>query len=80
MAATTAGGTVAKKKASTPADPKRYGTLVRVSDAFADALRKTSALQGVSMADFADTHLLAVAQRIYREALAKESKRMGSES
>jgi hypothetical protein len=52
---------------------------IRVSDAFADALRKASALQGVSMADFADTHLLAGVQKLYREELGKESKRMAGE-
>jgi Meiotically up-regulated gene 113 len=57
----------------------RPGTLVRVSDAFADALRKASALQSVSMADFADANLLAVVQKLYRDTLARESKRMGGD-
>jgi hypothetical protein len=80
MATALTGSTVAKKRAATPGQPKRYGTLVRVSDEFADALRKASALQSVSMADFADTHLLAVVQKLYRDTLAKESKRMGGDA
>lgn len=54
-------------------------TLIRVSDEFADAIRKASALTDVSHSDFADTHLLAIVQRIYRDTLAKESKRMGGQ-
>jgi hypothetical protein len=77
MTATLADETMAKKKAAASAGPKRYGTLVRVSDDFADALRKASALQGVSMADFADANLLAVVQKLYVDTLARESKRMG---
>lgn len=77
MAITLAGKPVAKKKSSTNAEPRRYGTLIRVSDEFADAIRKASALADVSHSEFADDHLLAIVQRIYRDALAKESKRMG---
>jgi hypothetical protein len=74
------GSTVAKKKSTTGGDAKRYGTLVRVSDDFADALRKAAALTGVSHAEFADAHLLAIVQKAYRDALAREARRMGGES
>ena len=37
-AAVIGGNTVAKKKSAPKSDPKRYGTLIRVSDAFASAL------------------------------------------
>jgi hypothetical protein len=69
---------VAKKK-STGA-PKRYGTLVRVSDEFAKALSEVTRFEGSSVAEFADAHLLPVVRKRYRDAVLKEARRMeGSE-
>jgi hypothetical protein len=71
------GTAVAKKKAE---QPKRYGTLARVSDSFAEALKKVSTLENSSMAEFADLHLMPIIEKRYREALAREAKRMGGGS
>jgi hypothetical protein len=62
---------VAKKKT-----PKRYGTLIRVSDKFADALRDASSFEKISMAEFADLVLLPVVEKRYRDAVIKEARRM----
>lgn len=68
-----------KKKSEAGGASKRYGTLVRVSDAFADALRRAAQLDDVTQADFADTHLLPVIDKKYREAVAREMKRLSGE-
>lgn len=74
---------VAKKKTTTgdkPAqEPKRYGTLIRVSDQFADAIRNASTLEKLSMAEFADKHLLQAVTSRYRALLAAETKRIGGD-
>lgn len=70
---------VAKKKTSGKDDPKQYGTLIRVSDEFADAIREASSFEKVSMREFADAHLLPVVRKRYRDAVLKEAKRIGGE-
>jgi hypothetical protein len=65
---------MAKKKGG--ASPKRYGTLVRVSDEFAAALRDACGFEKASVAEFADAHLLPVVRKRYREAVLKEARRM----
>lgn len=81
MGATTVKGKrVAKKKADGDKEPKRYGTLIRVSDAFAEALRDAASFERLSMAEFADAYLLPVTQKRYRDAIVKEAKRVGGES
>lgn len=65
---------VAKKKSAVT--PKRYGTLVRVSDEFAKALSEVTRFEGSSVAEFADAHLLPVVRKRYREAVLKEARRM----
>jgi hypothetical protein len=67
---------MAKKNASVNPNPKQYGTLIRVGNEFADALRKACALEGVSVAEFAEANFLPIIQKRYRESLAKEAKRM----
>jgi hypothetical protein len=66
------GNDVAKKKG----EPKRYGTLVRVSDRFADALRSAASFDKTSMSEFADRVLLPVVEKHYRDAVLKEARRM----
>ena len=61
---------VAKKKT----EPKRYGTLIRVSDEFAAALRELTGFEGSTVAKFADAHLLPVIRKRYREAIIKKAK------
>jgi hypothetical protein len=52
-------------------------SLFRVSDEFAESLRKVCALGGTSAAKFADEHLLPIVQKKYRDLLNAESKKMG---
>lgn len=67
---------VAKKK-NAKTETKQYGTLIRVSDEFADAMRQASNFEAVSMRDFADAHLLSVVLKRYRDAVLKEAKKFG---
>ena len=57
-----------------PKTPKRYGTLIRVSDEFAAAIREVTSLEMISTAEFADTHLLPVVRKRYREVILKKAK------
>jgi hypothetical protein len=66
---------VARKKAS-GSSPKRHGTLIRVSDEFAEALNSVTSFERVSVADFADQHLLPVVRKRYRDVVLREAKRM----
>jgi hypothetical protein len=65
---------VAKKKIETT---KRYGTLIRVSDKFADILRSASQAERMSMAEFADAYLFAITEKRYRDFVLREAKRIG---
>ena len=65
---------VAKKK--TEGKAKRFGTLIRVSNEFADAMSRASSFEKISMAKFADKHLLAIVEKRYRDAVLKEARRM----
>jgi hypothetical protein len=65
---------VAKKK--TAGSPKRYGTLIRVSDEFAQALRDVTGFEKTNVAEFADAHLLPIVRKRYRDAVLREAKRM----
>lgn len=67
------GDEVAKKKA---VEKKRYGTLIRVSDEFADAIRDATAFEKMSTAEFVDLHLLAIVRKRYRDAVIKAAKKM----
>lgn len=72
MSATAEIRDVAKKK--TGESPKRYGTLIRVSDEFAEAMRDLTGLMRTSTAEFADAHLLPVVRKHYRDGLVKKAK------
>jgi hypothetical protein len=63
------------KKKSGPI-PRRYGTLVRVSDEFAEALRDVVGFEKTSIAEFADAHLLPVVRKRYRESVLREARRI----
>lgn len=67
---------MAKKKADKSGQPKRYGTLIRVTDEFADAIRDASSLEKLSVADFATAHLLPVVTRRYRDTLISKAKKV----
>jgi len=72
---------VAKKKPAANEEAKQevkqYGTLIRVSDEFAAAIKQASSFEGISMRDFADAQLLPVVLKRYREGVLKEAKRFG---
>jgi hypothetical protein len=71
-------GPVAKKKPVVEGGgPKQYGTLIRVSDEFAEAIRQASSFDAVSMREFADLHLLPAVRKHYRDAVLREAKRIG---
>jgi hypothetical protein len=67
---------VAKKKPAGTSTPKRYGTLVRVSDVFADTLRRVAQLEQDTQANIADAHLLPILEARYKDAVIKEAKRV----
>jgi hypothetical protein len=74
---------MAKPKSEKPKSEgtKRYGTLIRVSDEFAQAIRDVTSFEKVSMAEFADTHLLPLVRKRYRDAVLREARRIeGGES
>jgi hypothetical protein len=65
---------VARKKAGQA--QKRYGTLIRVSDEFAAAMKDVTGFEKVSTAEFADAVLLPVVRKRYRDGVLREAKRM----
>jgi hypothetical protein len=67
---------MAKKKTTVKAEPKRYGSLIRVSDAFADAINTASSFEKMSVSEFADLYLVPVVQKRYKDAVTKEAKRL----
>ena len=68
---------VAKKKTGTTS--KRYGTLIRVSDAFAEALSDATKFEKTSVAEFADAHLLPIVRKRYRESVLKKARQLEGE-
>jgi hypothetical protein len=74
MSATAEIENVGRKK--TEESPKRYGTLIRVSDELAEALRQASGFEKMSVSEFGDTHVLPVVRKRYRDAVLREAKRM----
>jgi hypothetical protein len=69
---------VAKEKPA--GKPKRYGTMIRVSDAFAEALSDVTSIEKQSIAEFCDTVLLPVVRKRYRESVLRKAKKLeGSE-
>jgi hypothetical protein len=68
---------MAKKKAVE--ENKRKGTLVRVSDEFAEALSDVVGFEKTNVAAFADAHLLPVVRKRYREQVLQKARRMEAE-
>jgi len=64
------------RKKSQGSGPRRYGTQIRVSDAFADLIVKAANAEGLSVAAFADKYMLAIAEKRYREAILREAERL----
>jgi hypothetical protein len=74
------GGKNVGKKTAKDAEPKRYGTLIRVSEAFAEAMGEASSFEGMSVAQFAETRLLPVVKQHYKEAVIAKARRLQSEA
>jgi uncharacterized protein (DUF1778 family) len=68
---------VAKKKSGGP--PKRYGTLIRVSQESAVAITRAASFEGLSVAEFVAQYLVPIAERRYRDAVLREARRMKGE-
>lgn len=67
------------KKTTRPSDTKRYGTLIRVTDEFAESVRKASAAEDMTVGEFATRYFQAIADKRYRDAILKEAKRLEGE-
>ena len=79
MESATRGQIVGRKK-SQEDKPRRYGTQIRVSNAFADLIVKAANTEGLSVADYIDKHVMGLIEKRYKEAILKEAKRLGGES
>jgi hypothetical protein len=75
-AAATEAKDVAKKKADEPVQPKRYGTLIRVSDKFAAAIKDASSFEKASIAEYCDAYLLPIVEKKFADAIVKKAKRI----
>ena len=62
------------KKASESKD-----AMVRVSTAFAEALKDVVRIEGKSIAEFADDYLLPIVRKRYKDSLMKEARRVSGE-
>jgi len=69
-------GTDAMAKKKSAATSKRFGSMVRLSDEFAEALSDAAGMEKLSAAKFADAHLLPIVRKRYRDAVLKEAKRL----
>lgn len=74
MESTIRGDEMAKGKTS--GKPKRYGTLIRVSDDLAEALRDVTSLEKISVAEYGDKHILPAVRKRYRDLILKAAKKM----
>ena len=72
-------GPVAKKRAAPKDEAKKNGTMIRVTDEVAEALRKVCALEDMSAAEFSTAYYLPIIQKRYRELIAAESKRISDD-
>lgn len=55
---------------------KRYGTLIRVSDVFAEAIGRASSFEKMSVAEYANAHLLPIVEKLFKDAVVREARRM----
>lgn len=67
---------MAKKAAKQEDSGRRYGTLIRVTDEFAEAIKRSASFEGSSIADYANRHLLPIVEKRYRDAVLKEARKM----
>jgi hypothetical protein len=71
----TAGVTRVGKRRTEP-EPKRHGSLIRVSETFAEAIRELVAMERTSVAKFADAHLLPIVQKRYNAIIVQKARRI----
>jgi hypothetical protein len=55
---------------------RKYGSLIRVSDQFIEAMRDVTGFEKVSTAEFADAVLLPIVQKRYREGVIRKAKQL----
>jgi hypothetical protein len=67
---------MARKRTSSKDEPKKGGTMIRVTEEVAEALRKVCALKNMTAAEFSEAYYLPVIEQCYRELIAAESKRI----
>jgi hypothetical protein len=71
------GTPVAKKKPDASVTKKVDGTtMIRVSVTFAEAIRRAASFEDKSIAEFADTHLMAAVLRRYRDEMVDRVQKM----
>jgi hypothetical protein len=68
---------VAKKKSEKPT--KQPGTLIRVSDELAEAIRDVIGVEHMSTTAWMDLHVLGVVRKRYRDVIGKIAKKMEGE-
>lgn len=66
---------MAKKNGGEPRKPKRYGTLTRLSDKLAKALKEAASFEQISIAEYGDIHILPIVEKKYADAVMKKAKR-----
>jgi hypothetical protein len=67
------------KKQEAKEDTRQHTTMVRVSTLLAEGLKSTATMEGISIAEFADVHLLPVVKKRYREILIREMQRLNEQ-
>jgi hypothetical protein len=65
-----------KKPTPSKGVAKRYGTLIRVTDDFAELMREASSFEKMSVAEYANTYLMPVVQKRHKEAVVSKAKKM----
>jgi hypothetical protein len=75
MSTVTGTQTVARKSKN-PSSPKRYGSLIRVTDEFAEAIRDASSLEKMSIAEFAQTYLTRTVRDHYKKTIKRLAKKV----
>lgn len=60
-------------------DEKHPSKFIRVSDDFAAAITRAASFKEISVAEFATKHLLPIVERLYRDDVLKEAKRVKGE-
>lgn len=73
------GGLAVGKKRSQEGKPRRYGTLIRVTDESAELITRAASFEKLSVAEFVTRYFDPIAEKRYRDAVLKEARRMKGE-